>query len=86
MGNKRERERERTRLSKWDGRVLFQIRGKRKPIIWHQLLSFRKVEGAFSLPGGGDNGKKKRGRENNPSEVYYDLPIPLRTKILGAGF
>ena len=38
------RERERTRLSKWEGRVLFQIRGKRNPMIWHQLLSFRKEE------------------------------------------
>ena len=55
----RERERERTRLSKWDGRVLFQIRGKRKPMIWHQLLSFRKVEGAFSLPGGVIMGRKR---------------------------
>ena len=35
----KKRERERTRLRKWDGRVLFQIRAKRNPMVWHQLLS-----------------------------------------------
>ena len=45
-----EKKRERTRLSKWDGRVLFQIRGKRNPMIWHQLLSFRKEEGVETFP------------------------------------
>ena len=34
----------------------------------------------------GDIGKERTGRGNNHSDVYYDLPTPLRIKIMGDGY
>lgn len=55
-------------------------------MIWHQQVSFRKKERGESLSLAGEVILgRKRGRENSPSDVYYDLPAPLRSKIMAGG-